>query len=588
MADPSSSRQPSRRLYWGLLFACVAGALALAAIAAIPAESLRLTLILVDRDASRHFLTPNQLFIVKAGAAAAAGFLLAETVWLVVVRTRTVAYLAKLEADFEIFRSQLRTDLRLLDRRDGLVLAVIVLVGFALRLNGFEHPWRFDESDSLIHFVRSDWFNLWTDYTQPNNHIFYNLLAHFSVEAFPEFSSASRIPALVAGVLSVPALFVAGRILFDTQAALLAAALAACLPPLVDFSTNARGYSLVTLLLLLAIVASSVLRRRGSISAWVVISILMTAAMFAVPTALFALGTLLALLLLCAEANRRGSLVVESVGCIAVCGFASILLYTPPAMRGTWAVIVSNPFVQPMRWDQALDRISNYLEILWTPADQPSALLSLAIVVAALFAGARTATGLRLLTAVAIPAAALCVAGRFIPPPRVWLYAFPLIVLAAAAGAMQIGASKLKPRQTAVAACLLLAIGFSFARALTPGFELRFYGEVEQIADFLVPQLDSSSAVIVPTPMSDPLQLRLLEGDSSLTVGFDPRDLKVGRRTLEGRSKVWIVRPRQGAYLGWENGRRDFSLTQPYLTDFADPRLVTTSEFLEVWSAGRR
>ena len=107
-------------------------------------------------------------------------------------------------------------------------------------------------------------------------------------------------------------------------------------------------------------------------------------------------------------------------------------------------------------------------------------------------------------------------------------------------------------------------------------------------ADLLGPQLDPSHAVIVPTPMSDPLQLRLLESDPSLTVGFDPRDLNVGRRTLEGRNKVWIVRPRQGTYLGWENGRRDFSLAQPYLTDFADPRLATTSEFLEVWSAERR
>jgi len=570
------------------LFACVTGALALAAIAAIPAESIRLSLVLVDRDASRHFLTPNQLFIVKAGAAALAAFLLTVTAWLVVARNRTAGYLVKLEADSEIFRSQLRADLRLPDKGDGLVLAAIVLVGFALRLSGFEHPWRFDESDSLIHFVRSDWFNLWTDYTQPNNHIFYNFLAHFSVEAFPEFGSASRIPAFVAGVLTVPALFVAGRILFDTQAALLAAALAACLPPLVDFSTNARGYGLVTLLLLLSIVASSILRRRRSISAWTVISILMTAALFAVPTALFALGTLLVLLFLCAETNRRGPLIGESIGCIAVCGFAAILLYTPPAMRGTWAVIVSNPFVQPIRWDEALERITNSLAILWTPADQPSALLSLAIVGSALFAGARTATGLRLLTAVAIPAAALCAAGRFMPPPRVWLYAFPLIVLAAAAGALQIGGSKLKPRQTAAAACLLLAIGFSLARALTPGFELRFYGQVEQIGDLLAPQLYSSSAVIVPTPMSDPLQLRLLENDPSLTVGFDPRDLKVGRRTLRGRNKVWVVRPRPGAYLGWENGRRDFSLALPYLTDFADPRLVTTGEFLEVWSAERR
>ncbi len=107
MADPSSSRRPARRLYWGLLFACIAGALALAAIAAIPEESLRLSLVLIDRDASQHFLTPNQLFIVKAGTAVSAAVLLAAAALFIGARTRTTGYLARLAADFGIFREQL-------------------------------------------------------------------------------------------------------------------------------------------------------------------------------------------------------------------------------------------------------------------------------------------------------------------------------------------------------------------------------------------------------------------------------------------------------------------------------------------------
>jgi hypothetical protein len=588
VADSSSNGQRSRRLYAYLLLICIAGALTLAAIAAIPDDRLRLSLVLVDRDASRHFLTPNQLFVVRAGAAALATTLLAATGLLVRARARALAYLDQLAADFEVLRSQLRIDLRLPDKKDSLTLSAIVLIGFALRLYGLEHPWRFDESDSLIHFVRLDLFNLWTDYTQPNNHIFYNFLAHFCDATFGDFSGASRMPAFVAGVLIVPALFFVGRMLFDTQAALPAAAIAASLPPLIDFSTNARGYGLVTLLLLLSITVSSVLRRRFSLSAWALISMLMTAALFAVPTALFGLGALLVLIWFWAERRRRGPLIIESVACTAVCGFVSILLYTPPALRGTWAVIVANPFVRPTEWDVILLRVTNYLALLWTPAEQPSALLSLAIVAAALLAGSRTTGGRRLLIAVFLPAAAICAAGRFMPPPRVWVYALPLVALAAAAGAMETAAVRRNARQVAVAACGLLAIGFSFARAWTPDFELRFYGQVQQIADDLVPLLDSSSAVIVGTPMSDPLQLRLLERDASLTVGFDPRDLRAGRRTLDGRSKVWVVRPRPGSHLGWENGKRGFDLSQPYLGEFADPRLITSTEHLEVWVMVRR
>ncbi len=582
IADSSSYGRRGHWLYAFLLLFCIAGTLTLAAVAAIPEDRLRLSLVLVDRDASRHFLTPNQLFVVRAGAAAMTAALLGAMAWLIGARTQALGYLQRLTDDFEVLRDQLRIDLRMPKRSDGLTLAVILLIGVALRLHGLEHPWRFDESDSLIHFVRLDLFNLWTDYTQPNNHIFYNFLAHFCDAAFG--SGASRIPAFVAGVLILPALFFAARMLFDTQAALLATALGASMPPLIDFSTNARGYGLVTLLLLASIIASGVLRRRFSLGAWAVISILMTAALFAVPTALYGLGTLLALILLSAEKQRRLPLIVESIACTAVCGFASILLYTPPALRGTWAVIVSNPFVRPTGWDVILLRVSNYLALLWTPAEQPSSLLSLGIVAVALYAASKTSGGRQLLIAVLLPATAICAAGRFMPPPRVWVYALPLVAVAAAAGAMKTAGVRRHARQLALAACGLLALGFSFARARTPDFELRFYSQVQQIADDLEPQLDSSSAVIVPTPMSDPLQLRLLEHDPSLDkVAFDPRDLRAHRRTLEGRTKVWVVRPRPGAYLGWENGRREFSLSQRYMKRFADPELVQSTEHLEVW-----
>jgi uncharacterized membrane protein len=586
MADSSSNGRRVHRLYVFLVLSCIVGALTLGAIAAISEEELRLSLVLVDRDGSRHFLTPNQLFVVRAGVAAMAAALLAGMAWLVFARTRALGYLQRLTDDFEVLRKQFGMDLRLPDRNDGLTLAAILSIGVALRVYGLEHPWRFDESDSLIHFVRLDLFNLWTDYTQPNNHIFYNFLAHFCDAAFG--SGASRIPAFVSGVLIMPALFFAARMLFDTRAALLATALGASLPPLIDFSTNARGYALVTLLMLASIIVAGILRRHLSLCAWAVISILMTAALFAVPTALYALGTLLLLILLSAEKQRRIPVMVESIACTAVCGFASILLYTPPALRGTWAVIVSNPFVRPTDWDVMLLRVNNYLALLWTPAEQPSALLSLGIVAVGLYFGLKTSGGRRLLIAVLLPALAICAAGRFMPPPRVWVYALPLVALAAAAGAMKTAALRRNARQAALAACVLLAVGFSFARARTPDFERRFYGQVQQIADDLEPRLDSASAIITGTPMSDPLQLRLLERDPGLEkVGFDPRDLRARRRTLEGRSKIWVVRPRPGAFLGWENGRRGFSLSQPYLSEFTNHRLEATTEHLEVWAVER-
>ncbi len=290
-------------------------------------------------------------------------------------RVSVVAALSNLEADVRVFGEWLGSELKLPSRGHALALFAIVLIGAALRVTGLDHPMRFDESDSFLHTVLTDWFNVWTDYTVPNNHIFYNLLAHLSVLTLGETATAARLPTLLAGIAIIPVLFFVGRALFGTHAALLAAALVSGLPALVDYSTNARRYMLITLLFLLAIVPTGILQQRRSITAWGVIAVLMTAGLFTVPTMLFAFGTILLMVLLAATPTRRKPLIFESIGVVALCGFASIVLYLPPAMRCTWDAIISNRYVQPVTLDRALGQIAKSLNFASTTSVEPALLL---------------------------------------------------------------------------------------------------------------------------------------------------------------------------------------------------------------------
>ena len=68
---------------------------------------------------------------------------------------------------------------------------------------------------------------------------------------------AIRLPALVAGIALVPATFAFARVLYGRAAGLLAAAFVAASSTLVEYSTNARGYTLVALATVLVFIAAA-------------------------------------------------------------------------------------------------------------------------------------------------------------------------------------------------------------------------------------------------------------------------------------------------------------------------------------------
>ncbi len=206
----------------------------------------------------------------------------------------------------------------------------------------------------------------------------------------------------------------------------------------------------------------------------------------------------------------------------------------------------------------------------------------------------RLPVGRRLLVALIIPAAAICVAGRFIPPPRVLLYMLPIIALLSAAGLVQLTAQIVKGRAErvyswiAVAASLLLAIHLTATRNASPGFDQRFYQQIERAANSLAPSVKSSSLIIAPVPINHPLQYELLQLGQTRRAVIDPRHLRRGR-SLKDRNKVWIVRTHPEFKSDrWQLNTGQFDLTRSALSEFTAPRLVRSTEFLQVWVADRR
>jgi len=144
-------------------------------------------------------------------------------------------------------------------RRELATAAALVLAALALRLPGHlaSGLW-FDEIRTLIEIRDAPLAKLLTTFGSDNNHPLYSLLARLAIGVGGESAWTLRLPAVLFGALAVGALYLYGVRVAGRGEALFAAALLASSYHAVWFSQNARGY---TMLLFLTLVAQAAFER---------------------------------------------------------------------------------------------------------------------------------------------------------------------------------------------------------------------------------------------------------------------------------------------------------------------------------------
>ena len=129
-----------------------------------------------------------------------------------------------------------------------------------------------------------------------------------------------RLPALIAGLASIPLTFLLARRLFGHSAGLVAAAIIALNPFMVFYATEARPYTLAIAFLLGSTLAMLVAAERRSLGWWAAYAALVALAMYSHYTAAFVLGAQL-LWLLWARPEVRAPAIVATA--------AAALTYLP-------------------------------------------------------------------------------------------------------------------------------------------------------------------------------------------------------------------------------------------------------------------
>ena len=309
----------------------------------------------------------------------------------------------------------------------------ILLAGIVLRIAYLDVPMRYDEATTYDNFVSKPLYVALANYATPNNHLLNTFLAKVSVGAFGNEPWAVRLPALLAGIALVPATLALARVLYGRAAALLAAALVAASSTLVEYSTNARGYTLVALATVIAFLAAARALERDSVGAWALVAVAGALGLYAVPVMIYPLGGILLWILVSGWIRGRAPkpLLTRLGATVLATTILTLVLYAPVYAASGVRSVTANEFVEPRTFGTLLDLFPDHVADTvetWT-RDVP--LVAAIVLGVGLLAGIAATPWIGrfpvpVLLTVILWALVVLAAQRVLPYTRVWTFLVPL------------------------------------------------------------------------------------------------------------------------------------------------------------------
>lgn len=325
-------------------------------------------------------------------------------------------------------------------RREPVVLGLLLALGLLARLPGLGADLWLDEVSSVVNFIRLPLSEIVTTYVSANNHVLYSLLAHLAVAAFGETAWAVRLPAMLFGAATIPALYIMARRFLARREALAAALVLTVSYHHAYFSQNARGY---TGLILSTVLTTTLLDRalaEDRARHWIAYALTTATAVYLLLSALFvclsqAVGALFLLIVRARSDSRlRRRRLLHLAAALALAALLTLALYAP--LLPSMLEFISTAD-RDVGWRPSLELLRVVVrDAAPSPALRLAALLGLPVAVAGLASLARRAP-LVLFAFALPPAVELLVAmamgvGTY---PRRFLLVLPLVILVAVRGA---------------------------------------------------------------------------------------------------------------------------------------------------------
>jgi hypothetical protein len=321
-----------------------------------------------------------------------------------------------------------------------------VIAGVALRLFYISQPIRYDEAATYLDFARKPYSFIVSRYDAPNNHVLHTLLVRLCYLALGGDEWVIRLPAFLFGCLSILLTYKLARTFFSKAAGVIASAMIATSSLLVEFSTNARGYTLVCFLTLALIYFAVRLLDQDRTRDWVSYAIVGALGCYTVPIFLYPLGgtSIWIFTRIMERYSKKWPLpripMLKYAGAVGLTGVLTALLYLPILLRSGQA-LYANRFVSPLAFDAFRSEILPSLRDTFRDwiRDCPTIVLGIACIgICGLMRRGTVASRryLRLLGCICLFSGLAVITQRVVPFPRVWIFLLPPIVIAVSGGAV--------------------------------------------------------------------------------------------------------------------------------------------------------
>jgi hypothetical protein len=404
-----------------------------------------------------------------------------------------------------------------------LILGGLTLLGVVLRMQDINKYIAYDEAYTFIHFASRPFKHILADYSAPNNHIFHTILVGISYRLFGGEAWALRLPAFVAGILMIPAMYIAARRFFSQYQALAAAGLIAVIPLFINYSVNGRGYTMLVLFASLLANFAGILVVRQSKPA--LIAFILTAALgfYTIPIFLYPMAGIslwVVVTYLFSKEPRKHKLrrLGLFLGACMLAGLLTLVLYSPVIFFGSGiSSIIGNEIVKSLSWATFLENLDPRLLKAWNKwmvgiGPTFEYLFLGGFLISVLFYRKVSNQKLPLQIFLALAVAVLLVLQRVSPLPRIWIYLEAFYLMFAAAGAIwlvhlllrKVAGPTLTEGMLSLAIPLVFIAAFTnilIARAQNPVFWDRDLLPEAYAAEYIADHLKPEDTIVATGPV---------------------------------------------------------------------------------------
>jgi hypothetical protein len=406
-----------------------------------------------------------------------------------------------------------------------IILGAITLIGVFLRIIDLNQSIAYDEAYTFIHFASRPFKHILADYSAPNNHIFHTLLVGVAYRLFGGQAWVLRLPAFMAGLLMIPAMYITARRFFSQYQALTAAGLVAVLPLFINYSVNGRGYTMLVLFALLLANFAGILVVRQTKAALIAFTLTAALGFYTIPIFLYPMAGIslwVAVTYLFANETRQDAARLRKLaiflGACLLAGLLTVVLYSPVIFFGSGlSSIVGNEIVKSLTWSTFVENLDPRLLKAWNKwmiGISPSIeyLFLGGFLLSVLFYRKVSNQRLPLQVFLAFAVGALLVLQRVSPLPRIWIYLEAFYLMFAAAGIIwlihlllqKIAGPRLTERVLSLVIPLVFIAAFTnmlIARAQNPVFWDQDLLPEAYAAEYIAGHLEPDDTIVATGPV---------------------------------------------------------------------------------------